>query len=197
MRKRVYVSDFNMVNPTDTPRGNAPVSRPMTCCRPVGEPTGFEREIFPALVTNPNNTAVDPETHESVMTGQAGDRMQDEESTIFPAMGVTKKASLMAGRKFRIVKDDAEIDILSVGIPNGPEYLITQISFAAYENTYGHTVGSDILNWFDSPIRWIYSIFKPENKSQALYFDATNALASGGLSNWVQSQNVDPLTHYP
>jgi len=188
--KNVYVSDFNMVNPTDTPRGNAPVDPTYDMLPEESNPTGFEREVFPALLSNPNNTG-------KVMTSQAGDRIQDEENNVFSVQGLSKNPSLMAARKFHVVKDNSGADLLSVGIPDGGDYLITQMSFAAYENTYGHTVGSDIVNWLDSPLRWIYSIFKPENKSQALYFDATTAMASGGLSNWVQNQNINLWSHYP
>jgi uncharacterized protein involved in type VI secretion and phage assembly len=197
-RKRVYVSDFNVLDPTSTPRGDAPLA-PAYDLLPSGgaTSTGFEREVFPALLSNPNNTAVDPETHKNVMTGQAEDRIQDEETNVFSVQGVSKNPSLMAGRRFHVVKDNSGADLLSVGIPDGGDYLVTQISFSAYENTYGHTVASDIANWFDSPFRWIYNIFKPENKSNALYVDASAAMASGGLSNWVQNQNINPWHSYP
>ena len=188
--KRVYVSDFNMLDPTATPRGDAPVDPAYDLLPHEGDPTGFEREVFPALLSNPNNTA-------KVMSGQAGDRIQDEEDNVFTVQGVSKNPSLMAGRKFHVTKDNSGADLLNVGVPNGGDYLITQMSFSAYENTYGHTVGWDILNWFDSPFRWVYSIFKPENKTSALYLDATTAIASGGLSNWVQNQNINPWSSYP
>jgi uncharacterized protein involved in type VI secretion and phage assembly len=185
-RKRVWVSDFNMLDPTSTPRGSAPADPNYDMLgRENDDGSGYEREVFPAQWNKPTGTA-------DAMNSQAGDRVQDEETNAFTVQGMTKNPNFVAGRKFTIVKDDTKANILGPGVPDTGEYLITLMTFSAFENTYGHYWEHDIWFWVFSPIRWVFSIFRSNNSDQALYFDGTAALASGGLTNWVQNQ---ALTH--
>ncbi|MBO0801013.1 MAG: phage late control D family protein, partial [Blastocatellia bacterium] len=169
-RKRVWVSDFNMLNPAHVPRGSATTTGLYDMLPRETDPTSFEREIFPALLTDPSDS-------DDAMSEQAKSRVEDEEDGVFTVQGQCKNPSFMAGRIFHIRNDKTEPNLGNTGVPAGNNYLITQMSFAAFENAYGHYFYQDVGNWLLSPLRWVWSLFRKESLQQALYLDATAALA--------------------
>jgi uncharacterized protein involved in type VI secretion and phage assembly len=197
-RKFIAVSDFNLVDPTHPLTGSAwmgwdpdpePGAEPNLSgvydLLPNAEPA-FQREIFPGLQRQPSNKD---------MGDQAGDRLQDEEGNVFGVQGQSKNSTFVAGRTFHVAGNDAATSGEStLGVPRGDAYLITQMSFSAFENAYEHDLGDDIVNWFDSPVRWVLSLFDTVNKEQYLYLDATTSMASAGLSNWFQNVSIIKTT---
>jgi uncharacterized protein involved in type VI secretion and phage assembly len=171
-RNFVAVSDYNMLDPTTPLTGSSYLAgdnHPAPDTEPnmgafynlVGDAEpAFQREIFPGLQRTPSNED---------MKGQADDRLQDEEGNVFGVQGQTKNSTFMAGRTFHITRSLASAAGESqLGVPNGHKYLITQMSFSAFENAYEHYWEDDIGNFIDSPIRWIRSWFEPGNTQQML-----------------------------
>ncbi|HTZ71875.1 MAG TPA: phage baseplate assembly protein V, partial [Acetobacteraceae bacterium] len=106
----------------------------------------------------------------------------------------TKNPAFIAGQTFHVRRDKTHDNANDSGRPSGDNYLITQLSFVAYESAYGHYWYQDAVNWVDSPVRWIWGMFRKKNLKKGVYLDATGALASGGLANWVQNQNITHFT---
>ncbi len=135
--KRVWVSDYNMVNPTDVPRGKQDAKSIYDMMPGASDPTPFQRETFPAVMTDPADTS-------AVMIDQAKDRIEDEEGNTFSVQGQSKNPTFIAGGLFHIAHDKTKALNTSDtrGHPAGDKYLITQLSFAAFDNSYGHTGSS-------------------------------------------------------
>jgi uncharacterized protein involved in type VI secretion and phage assembly len=190
--KRVWVSDYNMVNPTDVPRGKQEAKSIYDMMPGAADPTPFQRESFPAVMTDPVDSS-------AVMADQAKDRIEDEEGNTFNIQGQSKNPTFIAGGLFHIAHDKTKASNTSDtrGHPAGDKYLITQLSFAAYDNSYGHTWNQEIVNWLDSPLRWVWGLFRKESTQSGNYMDPMGALATGGLANWVQNQAVTNTTPPP
>jgi uncharacterized protein involved in type VI secretion and phage assembly len=184
--KRAWVSNFNMLQPIIVPRGSEDVD---TAYDLISEkdPAQYQREFFPATFDDPENT-------NKQMKEQAGDRMQDEEVDVFIAQGQCKNPTFIAGKYFHVANDQTKTQSKDkVGTPSNNYYLIRQLSFSAYEFAYGKYAGWDILNIIDSPVRWVVGLFRRENVKAGNEFDVTGALASAGLSSWVQGKQVSEI----
>jgi uncharacterized protein involved in type VI secretion and phage assembly len=182
-RKHAWVSDFNMVDPTATPRGDYTVQRTYNLVDPpavtkADAPGPFEREVFPAYLCDPENST-------ESMAKQAQDRIEDEETNVFTVQGQCRNPAFMAGQTFHL--NQKARGVMGVGVPAQDNYLVTQLSVSAFENAYGHNFVPDLVNWLDSPIRWLVSLFRSENNQVGAFFDPMSVLASNGLSNWSQA----------
>jgi uncharacterized protein involved in type VI secretion and phage assembly len=182
-RKRAWVGDFNMINPKQTPRGSAWVGRSYNMIDPpqIRNPYTagpFEREVFPAYLS-------DPENSDDKMAGQAKDRIEDEENNVFTVTGQCRNTTFVAGHTFLLMQKAR--GVMAVGVPATDTYLVTQISISAFENAYGRNIGQDLVNWLDSPIRWLVSLFRTDALKQGAFFDPMSVLASNGLNNWSQA----------
>jgi uncharacterized protein involved in type VI secretion and phage assembly len=187
--KKIWVSNFNPVNPTDVPRGNSSPKDPYEIWPTTG-PDRIQRDVFPAPFDNPKN-------NQEAMEELAESKVEDEENNVFTVQGQCKNPTLVAGRTFHVAQDKTSAHSDAVGTPTSNNYMITTLSFAAYENAYGHYWGHDVANFLLSPFRWIWGQFRKKNLTQGLFLDSTAALASGGLANWVQGQNILNSTRQP
>ncbi len=188
--RRVWVSDFNMVNPTNVPRAKKEAIYPYDKLSGDIELTPFYREVFPA----PANDPLDVDG----MAGKAKDRIEDEEGNTFTVQGQTKNPTLLAGKLLRVVEDDTAEGGGGGWAATGT-YLITQLSFAAYDNSLGHETADDIINFIGSPLRWAYGAFIKDDAvtKQGSELDPLGALSSAGLANWVQNQAITHSTRDP
>ena len=189
--KHVWAGNYNMLDPADPPRGDVSVNSHYNVLPGPGDtvPTPYGREIFPGAPTVPDKKVTDgPETvTDRILNGPAEmeqlaeNQIENEEVNTFTVQGQCKHPGFIAGKRFGIVKDETGATMSGLGVPSQNKYLITQLSFAAVENIYGHHFHQDVLNWIDSPIRWIYGLFREQNNRQRLFRDPLAALASGGL----------------
>ena len=187
----MWAGNYNMLDPADPPRGDVSVNSHYNVLPGPGDtvPTPYGREIFPGAPTVPDKKVTDgPETvTDRILNGPAEmeqlaeNQIENEEVNTFTVQGQCKHPGFIAGKRFGIVKDETGATMSGLGVPSQNQYLITQLSFAAVENTYGHHFHQDVLNWIDSPIRWIYGLFREQNNRQGLFRDPLAALASGGL----------------
>jgi uncharacterized protein involved in type VI secretion and phage assembly len=185
-RKSIWASDFNWLNPTQVSRGTA-ANDPGYDLLPGEELTPYERDVFPAPFTK---------TGSSRMTDQAKSRMQDEENNVFQVQGQTKNPTFMAGLLFHIDHDKTKAAPQAggpnAGLPAGGNYLITQMTFSAFETGYGHDAVQDGANFLLSPVRWFFSLFRDKGNTSQPYMDATSSLAGSALSSWVGGPNLKP-----
>jgi uncharacterized protein involved in type VI secretion and phage assembly len=187
--KKVWVSNFNPLNPTSVPRGDKSPEGlyeiwPNTDPK---DPRRMEREVFPAPFD-------DPKMNEKAMGELADSKVQDEETNVFTVQGQCKNPTFVPGRTFQVVTEALIKSSTFAGTPSNNQYVISMLSFAAYENTYGHNWYDDVLNWLDSPLRWFWGLFRKKALTEGFYLDATAALAAGGLSNALQSATGNAMT---
>ena len=187
--KKIWVSNFNQVKPTDVPLGSSGPKDPYDIW-PGTAPYRVQRDVFPAPFDNPRANA-------DAMNEQAESKVEDEENNVFMVQGQCKNPTLVAGRTFHVAADRTSAHFDPVGTPGSNDYIITTLSFAAYENAYGHYVKHDVANFLLSPFRWIWGQFRKKSLTQGLFLDSTAALASGGLTSWVQGQNILNSTKEP
>jgi uncharacterized protein involved in type VI secretion and phage assembly len=177
-RKTIWASDFNWLNPLDIPRGFASNDAGYDLL-PGMAAYPYEREVFPAPFTK---------TAASRLTDQAKSRMQDEENGVFQVQGQTKNPSFMAGLLFHVASDKTKAAPVpggpDAGLPSGGNYLITKMTFSAFESGYGHTADQDAVNFLDSPVRWFFSLFRDRDDASRPYMDVTASLANSTLSSW-------------
>lgn len=179
--KRVWAGNYNMVNPADPPRGTVPVTPDYDMLPGDSDSTPYGREIFPGAPTAPEQVSNGIRNTPDEMKQLAKNQIENEEVDAFTVQGQCKNPSFIAAKMFGVVKDDSGATYSDFGVPPRNDYLITQLSFAAVENTYGRHTHQDVLNWLDSPIRWIWGLFRQQNNKQGMFLDPLAALASGGL----------------
>ena len=179
--KHVWAGNYNLLNPADPPRGDVPVNPDYDLLPGSTDPTPYGREVFPGAPTAPDQISLGIRNTAAEMAQLAENQIENEEVNTFTVQGQCRQPTFFAGKTFGIVKDTTGAVTSSLGVPSHNEYLITQLSFAAVENTYGHHTHQDVLNWLDSPIRWIWGLFRQENNRQGVFLDPLAALASGGL----------------
>ena len=86
----------------------------------------------------------------------ADSKVQDEETNVFTVQGQCKNPTFVPGRTFQVVTEALIKSSTFAGTPSNNQYVISILSFAAYENTYGHNWYDDVVNWLDSPLRWFW-----------------------------------------
>ena len=119
--------------------------------------------------------------------------MEDEEVNVYTMQGSTKNPTFVAGRTFTINTDKTADHGTSVGMPQNQRFLLTQVSIAAFENTYGRHLVSDLQYILSSPVRWISSLFRDDARDQGAYIDPMSAMASGYLTQQLDATLMQGL----
>jgi hypothetical protein len=146
----------------------------------------YQREIFPADLVKPDGVtetdSIEHPTLAAITQQTSKQKLEDEEVNVYTMQGSTKNPTFVAGRTFTINTDKTADHGTSVGMPQNQRFLLTQVSIAAFENTYGRHLVSDLQYILSSPVRWISSLFRDDARDQGAYIDPMSAMASGYLT---------------
>jgi uncharacterized protein involved in type VI secretion and phage assembly len=159
----VWCADFNESDPTQPP------------VEPKG---GGDRDVSAQFDLMPNEpkTVSRFSVEQFPNNGDAETAMRLEESGVYVGQGQTENRTFLAGRTFQIIKDETG------AAGTDKNFLITTLSFAAYENSYGHSTGWDLLNLLGD---FTWKLFTPEGK-RAL--SVLGNMSTQGMANYLQNE---------
>ncbi len=183
---RIFVGNFNILKPT-APLTAVGSMLPGFDLMPGARGSAFIAEEFPAPIDEASDSASGSNGASAATADQAKDyarvAIEAEEAGTFRITAASKTSELWAGGLFSIGKDSTNSG------EQGSTYLVTKLTFHAFENSYQTTTGQDIGDFFSSIWGSIKHVFGGSHGA----VDATMVLAGNGLNNWLQNEAMNDL----
>jgi uncharacterized protein involved in type VI secretion and phage assembly len=135
----VSIGTYNPISPTRPLHADKAIAQEydLVFFDPAAKASVLRREEFPSPVSR----APEPDENRFVKD-HAEEAMHREEQDVFTVSGAAKNASFVAGRTFKLAKDEA------LGLFAERTFQLTMVQIDAFENSYVTTTGDDVADTF-------------------------------------------------